>query len=107
MEDTAVKEYFRAWMDKPERPWFVFDQYIKENPRPRGVSQQSERQAQAASPQQSERQARAASPQQRGYDERMAKLVEQKDYAGAAALQAQFEEAEKANEETFQKLLGQ
>ena len=46
MEDTAVKEYFRAWMEKPERPWYVYEQYTKENlTRLRGVRRQSERQA--------------------------------------------------------------
>ena len=82
MTEKAAKDYFRAWIEKPECPWYVKEQYIKENStRLRGVRRQSERQAQAAS------------PQHQGYEERLAALVEQKDFAGAAALEALSEQA--------------
>ena len=38
MTETEVKEYFRTWLDAPDCPWYVRDQYLAENSRKlRGV----------------------------------------------------------------------
>ena len=31
MDDSELKKYFYAWLDEPECPWYVLDQYLNEN----------------------------------------------------------------------------
>ena len=35
MTETAVKVYFRTWLDAPDCPWYVRGQYLSENSRKR------------------------------------------------------------------------
>ncbi len=44
MEETAVKEYFRAWVEEPSCPWSVHEQYLSDNQgRLRGVKKRRRR----------------------------------------------------------------
>ena len=73
--DDEVKVLFRDWRTRPECPWYVKDQYLKEN----------------------NRRARAgAGPAgkrftEEDYDRRIADLLKHNDYAGAATVQYQQE----------------
>ena len=77
MEDAAVKEFFRRWVDGPSCPWYVRDQYLSENSRRlRAVRSPRKRRPDVAS----------LKTQQR-FAALVAHLAELQDYHGAALAQ--------------------
>ena len=82
MSDEDVKQYFRAWRQRPECPWYVKEQYLSEN----GRSFQG-----GASPVAGGKSsgARASALSEAEYEARLQELLAAEDFEAAAALQRQ------------------
>ena len=86
MEDAAVKHYLREWIERPECPWYVKEQYLSENSRQlREVGKVSRHKKGKDEPM-----------SEQVYSEQLKELVARRDYAGAAALQAKMQGAVEA-----------
>ena len=84
MDEDAVKETFRAWIEQPDCPWYVKEQWETENNRKlRGVGKTSRR-----------KQGVDGAMSQQAYREKLDQLVAAADYAGAADLKAAYEKQE-------------
>ena len=82
MDDDAVKEKFRAWIEGPGAPWYLRDEYFAENDRRlRGAGSGKER-----APKQ------AGSISKKIYNQRLQQFLDAEDYAGAAAFQEKYGE---------------
>ena len=80
MDDTAVKTYFRTWLERADCPWDVLEQYLTENSRrPRDPGTPSKPAQRRAQPQTEESNA-----------ETLQALAARGDYAGAGDLHQQM-----------------
>ena len=79
MEENAVREYFRTWIEQPDCPWYIKDQYFSDNGgRLRGVGKDGGR-----------KRGKADSAPQQVYEEKIQGFLKNQDYAAAAELQKQ------------------
>ena len=76
MDDELVKHTFRAWVQGPDAPWYVREQYCSENNRRlRGVGSGSKRESK-----------HVEFMSEEVYTEKLKQLVDAEDFVGAAAL---------------------
>ena len=77
--DDEVKDFFRDWRTRPECPWYVKEQYLKENNRRvrAGAGPTGKRSAATS---------HSVALAEADYDARIADLLKHKDYTGAAAV---------------------
>ena len=81
MEDSVVKDMFRQWLDKPECPWYVRDQYLTEN----------NRRIQGVGAGRKQLSSHAEHMSKETYEARLKELLLAEDYKACAALKVAFE----------------